>query len=138
MERTLLIIKPDAVERNLIGRILAHVEGKGFRVVGARTHRLTREEAELFYSEHRERLFFGDLTAYITSGLVLLVCLERESAILQLRKVVGATDPAESAEGTVRGDFGVDKQRNSVHASDGPESASRELTIFFGKELAAF
>ena len=137
MQRTLLIVKPDAVERNLIGRILAHVEAEGFRVVEARTHRMTTEEAGRFYAEHKERPFFPDLVAYMTSGTVFLVCLERDDAIPHLRTTVGATNPAEAAEGTVRKLFGVDKQRNSVHASDSPASAERELGIFFGQAAAA-
>lgn len=137
MQRTLFIIKPDGVERNLLGKILAHVEGKGFRVIEARTHQLTEGEAQEFYAEHRERPFFGDLVSYMTTGPVLLICLEREDAVAYLRTVVGATDPTEAAEGTVRKLYGVSKQSNSVHASDSPESAARELTIFFGKELAA-
>lgn len=136
MERTLFIVKPDAVERNLIGRILAHVEKEGFRIVEARMQTLTRGEAEEFYAEHRERAFFPDLVAYMTSGRVLLTGLERENAVRQLREVVGATDPAQAAPGTVRKEFGLDKQRNSVHASDGPESAARELNFFFGKHLS--
>ncbi len=135
MERTLFIVKPDAVERNLIGRILAHVEGAGFRIRAARMQTLTRTLAEEFYAEHRERPFFADLVGYMTSGRVLLVCLEREQGVLGLREVVGATDPAQAAPGTVRRQFGIDKQRNSVHASDGLESAERELKLFFGNEL---
>lgn len=134
MQRTLLIVKPDAVERNLIGRILEHVESEGFRIVAARTHRLAGEEASRFYAEHAARPFFGDLVAYMTSGTVLLVCLERPDAVTELRRVVGATDPAQAAEGTVRRRFGLDKQRNSVHASDSPVSAERELGLFFGPE----
>jgi nucleoside-diphosphate kinase len=137
MQRTLLIIKPDAMERNLIGRILAQIEAEGFRIIEARTHSLTQEEAQTFYAEHKERPFFGDLVGYMTSGPVLLVCLEREDAISHLRSVVGATNPDEAASGTVRKRFGVDKQRNSVHASDSPESAVRELSLLFSKELAA-
>ena len=137
MARTLLIVKPDAVERHMIGRILAQVESEGFHVVEARTHRLKRDEAELFYAEHKERPFFGDLVDYMTSGQVMLVCLEREDAIKHLRTVVGATDPNEAEEGTIRKRFGIDKGKNSVHASDSPESATRELSIFFDKELAA-
>ena len=136
MERTLFIVKPDAVERNLIGQILAHVEGAGFRIVLARMARLTRAEAESFYAEHKERPFFGDLVAYMTSGPVLLTGIEREDAVKKLREVVGATDPAQAAEGTVRKVFGVDKQRNSVHASDSPASAERELRFFFQSELS--
>ena len=137
MERTLFIVKPDAVERNLIGQILAHVEGKGFQIRQARLASLARAEAEQFYAEHRERSFFGDLVAYMTSAPVLLVALERADAVRTLREVVGATDPAQAAEGTVRKRFGVDKQRNSVHASDSPASAERELGLFFGSESSS-
>jgi nucleoside-diphosphate kinase len=137
MERTLFIVKPDAVERNLIGRILAHVEEAGFRPVAARLARLTRAQAEEFYAEHKERPFFGDLVAFMTSSPVMLLCLEREDAVKTLREVVGATDPAQAAAGTVRQRFGVDKQRNSVHASDSPASAARELALLFGAEATA-
>ena len=136
MERTLFIVKPDAVERNLIGKILAHVEGEGFRVVHARLARLTRSEAEGFYAEHKERPFFPDLVAYMTSGPVMLTALERENAVKRLREVVGATDPAQADSGTVRKLFGIDKQRNSVHASDSLPSAEREIRFFFENELA--
>jgi nucleoside-diphosphate kinase len=137
MERTLFIVKPDAVERNLIGHILAHVEEAGFRPVAARLVRLSRPQAEEFYAEHKERPFFGDLVAFMTSSPVMLVCLEREDAVKTLREVVGATDPAQAAAGTVRQKFGVDKQRNSVHASDSPASAARELALLFGAEAAS-
>jgi nucleoside-diphosphate kinase len=137
MERTLFIVKPDAVERNLIGRILAHVEGAGFRIRAARIQTLTRSVAEEFYAEHRERAFFPDLVGYMTSGRVLLVCLEKENGVLGLREVVGATDPAQAAPGTVRKEFGIDKQRNSVHASDSLKSAERELKLFFASELGS-
>ena len=136
MERTLFIIKPDAMERNLIGRILEQIEAEGFRVIEARTHSLTKKEAETFYAEHEEQPFFGDLVGYMTSSPVMLVCLEREDAITHLRSVVGATDPGKAASGTVRKRFGVDKQRNSVHASDSPDSAVRELSLLFNKGLA--
>ena len=136
MERTLFIVKPDAMERNMAGQILAHVEGAGFRLVHARIANLTRAQAEGFYAEHKERPFFGDLVAYMISGPVLLTALEREDAVKKLREVVGATDPAQAAEGTVRKKFGVDKQRNSVHASDSTTSADREIRFFFDKELA--
>ena len=134
--RTLFIVKPDAVERNLIGRILAHVEEAGFRLVAGRYVRLTKDQAETFYAEHKERPFFGDLVAYMTSGPVFLTTLEGEGGPLRLREVVGATDPAQASEGTVRKRFGVDKQRNSVHASDSTTSADRETKFFFGNELS--
>lgn len=133
MQRTLFIVKPDAVERNLIGRILAHVEAAGFRIAEARMQTLDRELAGEFYAEHLGKPFFPDLIAYMTSGRVMLVCLEREDAVAGLREVVGTTDPAQAAPGTVRKEFGVSKQRNSVHASDSPASAERELKLFFGK-----
>ena len=133
--RTLFIVKPDAVERNLIGQIVAHVEAAGFRVVAARLARMTQEQAETFYAEHKERPFFGELVAYMTSSPVFLTTLEGDGGPLRLREVVGATDPAQAAEGTVRKRFGVDKQRNSVHASDSETSADRETKLFFGNEL---
>jgi nucleoside-diphosphate kinase len=132
IERTLFIVKPDAVRRNLIGRILAHVEERGFRIAEARLTRLQREEAQAFYAEHAGKPFFNDLLAYMTSGPVMLACLEREAAVTELRKVVGATDPAEAEEGTVRRLFGESKQLNSVHASDSLPSAEREVKLFFG------
>lgn len=132
LERTLFIVKPDAVERNLIGKILAHVEEQDFRIVEARLGRLTREEAQTFYGEHQGKPFFNDLVEYMTSGPVLLSCLEREGAIARLREAVGATDPAQAAPGTVRQMFGRSKQMNSVHASDSLASANREVKLFFG------
>ena len=133
--RTLFIVKPDAVERNLSGHILAHVEEAGFRMIAGRLTKLTKEQAEIFYAEHKERPFFGELVAYMTSGPVFLTTLEGEGGPLRLREVVGATDPAQAAEGTVRKRFGIDKQRNSVHASDSVASADRETKFFFGNEL---
>jgi nucleoside-diphosphate kinase len=132
LERTLFIIKPDAVERRLIGKILAHVEDKGYRIAEARFSRMTRDEAQTFYSEHQGKPFFNDLVEYMTSGPVLLTCLEREDAVRTLREVVGATDPAQAAPGTVRQLFGRSKQENSVHASDSLASADREVKLFFG------
>ena len=134
--RTLFIVKPDAVERNLIGRILAHVEEAGFRLVAGRYGTLTRDQAETFYAEHKERPFFGDLVSYMVSGPVFLTALEGEGGPLRLREVVGATDPAQAAEGTVRKRFGLDKGRNSVHASDSETSAARETRFFFPGELS--
>ena len=133
--RTLFIVKPDAVERNLIGRILAHVEEAGFRMIAGRYGKLTREQAEHFYAEHKERPFFADLVNYMISGPVFLTALEGEGGPLRLREVVGATDPAQAAEGTVRKRFGLDKGRNSVHASDSETSAARETKFFFPNEL---
>jgi nucleoside-diphosphate kinase len=132
LERTLFIVKPDAVERRLIGKIVAHVEAEGFRVAEARLTRLKREECQTFYAEHQGKPFFNDLVEYMTSGRVLLTCLERENAISYLREVVGATDPTQAAAGTIRKLHGRSKQMNSVHASDSPASAEREVKLFFG------
>ena len=132
IDRTLFIVKPDAVERNLIGRILAHVEEKGFRITEARLARLTREQCQEFYQEHAGKPFFGELVGYMTSGPVMLTCLVRENAVPTLREVVGATDPAQAAPGTIRKLYGKSKQMNSVHASDGPASSEREVKLFFG------
>ncbi len=132
LERTLFIVKPDAVARSLIGKILAHVEGEGFRIVEARLGRITRQEAEIFYAEHRAKPFFKDLVDYMTSDAVMLTCLEREGAIARLREAVGATDPREAAPGTLRQLYGQSKQMNSVHASDSLPSAEREVKLFFG------
>jgi nucleoside-diphosphate kinase len=132
LERTLFIIKPDAVQRRLTGRILAQVEAEGFRIVEARFARLTREEAQAFYAEHQGKPFFNDLVEYMTSGPVLLTCLEREGAVPVLREMVGATDPAQAAPGTIRNLFGQSMRKNSVHASDSSASAEREVKLFFG------
>ncbi len=132
IERTLFIVKPDAVQRALTGKILAHVEDKGFRIIEARFGRLQREEAQTFYAEHQGKGFYNDLVDFMTSGPVLLTCLERDQAVSHLREVIGATDPAEAAEGTIRKLYAESKGRNSVHASDSPASADRELKQFFG------
>ena len=134
-DRTLFIVKPDAVERNLIGRILAHVEEAGFHLIAGRYTRLEKAQAEVFYAEHKERPFFGELVAYMTSGPVFLTALEGDGGPLRLREVIGSTDPAQAAEGTVRKRFGLDKGKNSVHASDSVASADREVKLFFGNEL---
>ena len=131
-ERTLFIVKPDAVERNLIGKILAHVEERAFRIVEARYARLTREQCQEFYAEHVGKPFFNELVDFMTSGPVMLTCLERENAVAFLREVIGATDPAQAAPGTVRKLYAESKGRNSVHASDSPASADREVKLFFG------
>ena len=131
-ERTLFIVKPDAMERNLIGKILAHVEERGFKIVEARIARLTREQCQEFYQEHVGKPFFGSLVGYMTSGPVMLTCLEREGAVANLREVIGATDPAQAQPGTIRKLYAESKERNSVHASDSPASAEREVRLFFG------
>ena len=132
IERTLFIVKPDAVERRLTGKILAHVEDHGFRIVEARFGRLQREEVQTFYAEHQGKGFYNELVDFMTSGPVMVCCLERDQAVAQLREVIGATDPAQAAEGTVRKLYAESKGRNSVHASDSTASADREVKLFFG------
>ena len=131
-ERTLFIVKPDAVERRLIGRILAHVEERGFRIAEARYTSLTRDQCQEFYAEHVGKPFFNGLVEFMTSGPVMLTCLERDNAVAMLREVIGATDPAQAAPGTIRKLYAESKGRNSVHASDSPASAEREVKLFFG------
>lgn len=132
VERTLFIVKPDATARNLVGKILAHVEDRGFKIVEARYTRLTREQCHEFYAEHVGKGFFPELVDFMTSGPVMLCCLEREGAVAGLRDVIGATDPTQAAEGTVRRLYAESKGRNSVHASDSLPSAEREVKLFFG------
>jgi len=131
IERTLLMVKPDGTERNRTGEILGRLEKAGFRLRGIRALRLSREEAQRFYDVHRERPFFPDLVAFMTSGTVVPMVLEREDAVAALRAFIGATNPKEAREGSIRSDFGLDVQRNSVHASDAPETAAREIAFFF-------
>jgi nucleoside-diphosphate kinase len=130
-ETTLLIVKPDAVRRGLIGEILSRVERKGLRVDGMRLMRIDRELAEHHYAEHLEKPFFGDLVDFITSGDVVVAKLSGRDAVSVLRTMMGATDPAKSPPGTIRGDLGIEIQENLVHGSDSPESATRELALFF-------
>jgi nucleoside-diphosphate kinase len=136
MERTFAIIKPDAVERRLAGKILARIEAAGFVVRAMRLQHLTRREAEGFYAVHRERPFFGELTAFMSSGPCVLLALEAPNAIRQWRATMGATDPAKADAGTLRKDFGESIGRNATHGSDAPETAAFELGYFFrGMEL---
>ena len=135
IERTLFIVKPDAVEKRLIGKILAHVEDKGFRIVEARLARMTREEAQGFYAEHHGKPFFIGLVDFMTSGPAMLTCLEREGAVAYLREVIGATDPAQAEPGTIRKLYAESKERNAIHASDSPENALREIAFFFTESL---
>lgn len=135
-ERTLAIVKPDAVAAARTGTVLARIEAEGFRIVALRLARLTREEAEGFYHVHRERPFFPSLVAFMTSGPVVLLCLEREGAIVRWREVMGATDPAKAADGTLRKQIGTNIERNGTHGSDAPETAAFEIAYFFrGMEL---
>ena len=128
---TLTIIKPDAFGSGKAGRIIAHLETAGFRLVASRVTRLTREEAEAFYSVHRERPFFGSLVEFMTSGSCMPLLLRRDNAVAELRRVIGATDPAEAEEGTVRALWAESKERNAIHASDSAENAEIEIAFFF-------
>ena len=130
-ERTLAIIKPDAVERRLAGRILARIEGAGFTVRAMRLHRLTKTEAEGFYAVHRERPFFGGLTDFMSSSSCILLALEAPDAIRKWRALMGATDPGKADAGTLRKEFGSSIERNATHGSDAPETAAFELGYFF-------
>ncbi len=131
LSQTLAIIKPDALARAQAGHILAHLEAAGFRVRAIRHMHLSERQAAAFYAVHRERPFFGSLTAFMTSGSCMPMALERENAVAELRRVIGATDPAEAAEGTVRRLFAESKERNAIHASDSDENAAREIRFFF-------
>ncbi|UCF41606.1 MAG: nucleoside-diphosphate kinase [Gemmatimonadota bacterium] len=128
---TLAIIKPDAVGGGKTGKILAHLEEAGFVIRAAKLMRLSQAEAEAFYEVHRERPFYRSLVAFMTSGPCLPMILERDDAVNHLRTVIGATDPAEAAEGTVRRLHAENKERNAIHASDSPENAQREVAFFF-------
>ena len=131
IERTLSIIKPDATRRNITGEIVARLEKAGLAVVAQKRMHLTRGEAEGFYGEHRERPFFEDLCAFMTSGPVVVQVLEGENAIERNRAVMGATNPSNADAGTIRKDYGESVEANSVHGSDSPESAAHEIAFFF-------
>lgn len=131
--RTLTIVKPDAFGAGKAGTIIAHLEGAGFKVVSARVMDLSTAQAEEFYGVHRERPFFRSLVTFMTSGTCMPLVLERENAVAELRTVIGATDPAEAAAGTVRKLYAESKERNSIHASDSDENASRESRFFFAE-----
>jgi nucleoside-diphosphate kinase len=130
-ERTLSIIKPEAVQKGLIGEILKRFESAGLKIVAARLVRLTKSQAEAFYAVHKERPFYGGLTDYISSGPIFVSVLEGENAIRKNRDIMGATDPAKAAAGTIRRDWGTDVERNAVHGSDAPETAAWEIAFFF-------
>ena len=131
MSRTLAIIKPDAVGSGKAGKILAHLEQEGFRVLATRMTRLTREQAGEFYAVHRERPFYPELVEFMTSGAVMPIALERDDAVPSLRQVIGSTDPAEAAEGTIRKLYAESKGRNAIHASESDENAANEIAFFF-------
>ncbi len=131
LERTLLNIKPDAVVRNLIGDIIKRVEDNGLKIIALSKVRLERKEAEAFYAIHKDKPFFNKLCDYICSGPCVPVVVEGENAIEELRKLIGMTNSLEAEKGTIRGDFGIDETKNSVHASDSVENAEKEINFFF-------
>jgi len=136
MERTFVIVKPDGVQRGLIGEVIGRLERKGLKIVGLKTMWIQEEVAMEHYAEHAEKPFFRGLVDYITSGPVVVMVVEGKEAVRAVRNIVGATNPVEAAPGTIRGDFGLDIGRNVVHASDSLESAEREISLFFdGSEL---
>jgi nucleoside-diphosphate kinase len=136
LERTFSIIKPDATERNLTGAVNAVIEGAGLRIVAQKRIRMTRREAETFYAVHRERPFFGELVEFMTSGPVVVQILEGENAVAKYREIMGATNPANAAEGTIRKLFAPSVGENTVHGSDSPENAEIEIRQFFsGNEI---
>ncbi len=133
IERTLSIIKPDATRRNITGKINKRLEKAGLRIVAQRRIWLTTAQAEAFYAEHSKRAFYGDLCSFMTSGPVVVQVLEGEKAIARNREVMGATNPANAEDGTIRKDWGESVEANSVHGSDSPESAAREIAFFFNQ-----
>ncbi|HIS29086.1 MAG TPA: nucleoside-diphosphate kinase [Candidatus Avamphibacillus intestinigallinarum] len=131
MEKTFLMVKPDGVQRNLVGDIVKRFEQKGFKLAGAKLMKISDELAKTHYGEHKERPFFGELVDFITSGPVFAMVWEGEGVILTAREMMGATNPAEAAPGTIRGDFGVTVGKNIIHGSDSSDSAKREIELFF-------
>ena len=134
IERTFSIIKPDATKRNITGKIISKFEDAGLRVIASRRIRMTREQAERFYAVHKDRPFFGELVEFMMSGPVVVQVLEGENAIAKNREVMGATNPENAAEGTIRKEFALSVGENSVHGSDAPETAAEEIRFFFGDD----
>jgi nucleoside-diphosphate kinase len=132
MDRTLILVKPDAFARSLTGEIIARFERKGLRIVALRHMTVTRELAERHYAEHASKPFFGELVEFITSGPIVAMVLEGVEAVKAARQAIGATNPLEAAPGSIRGDLAIDMGQNMVHGSDSPESAAREAALFFG------
>ena len=133
VERTLMLVKPDAVKRNLEGKIIAHVQEKGFKLIGLKKLKLTKQQAEKFYYVHKERPFFGELTDFMSSGPIVAMVWEGESAISAIREIMGATNPEEAEEGTLRKLYGTNIGENAVHGSDSLESAKYEIPFFFSE-----
>jgi nucleoside-diphosphate kinase len=131
MDRTLILVKPDAFERGLTGEVIARFERKGLKIIAMKHMTVERDLAEEHYAEHRERPFFGDLVEFITGGPLVALVMEGYEAVTAARQVIGATNPLEAAAGSIRGDFGLEVQTNLVHGSDSPESAVRETGLFF-------
>jgi nucleoside-diphosphate kinase len=139
MERTLVLVKPDGVQRGLVGAVIDRLERRGLKLIALKMLQMDRPMAETHYAEHKGKPFFAGLVDFITSGPLVAMALEGRNAISAVRQTVGATDPAKASAGTIRGDFGLDTGRNLVHASDSPENASRELSLFFKeKELLSY
>ncbi|QRN85254.1 nucleoside-diphosphate kinase [Clostridia bacterium] len=133
MERTYVMLKPDAVERNLMGDILSRIEKKGYRISAMKMEVLTEEQARKHYAEHVDKPFFPSLLEFITSGRVVEIVVEGENAVMGMRKMLGATDPNEAEPGSIRGTYGFSKTTNLVHASDSPSSAKREIALYFNE-----
>ena len=133
MEKTFLMVKPDGVQRQLIGDIVARFEKKGFQLVGAKLMQISTELAEQHYGEHKERPFFGELVDFITSGPVFAIVWEGENVIATARQMMGATNPKDAMPGTIRGDYAATVGKNIIHGSDSPESAEREISLWFGE-----
>jgi nucleoside-diphosphate kinase len=131
LDRTLILVKPDAFERGLTGEIVARFERKGLKIAAMKHMTVQRDQAEEHYAEHKEKPFFGDLVEFITGGPLVAMVLEGHEAVKAARQVIGATNPIEAAPGSIRGDYGLEVQTNLVHGSDSPESAAREIGIFF-------
>ncbi|MFN4769106.1 MAG: nucleoside-diphosphate kinase [Candidatus Kapaibacterium sp.] len=138
MSRTLAIIKPDAVKKNVAGEIIAQIQQAGFKVLGMQLTRLTTQQAQEFYAVHKERPFYGELVNFMCSGPVVPIALEKENAVADFRALIGSTDPAEAAEGTIRKRFAANKGENAIHGSDSDENAANEIAFFFtGRDLAS-
>ena len=131
--KTFFMIKPDGVQRNLVGEIISRVEAKGFTITKIKMMIISKELAEQHYGEHKDKPFFSDLVSFITSGPVVAMQVEGENVVLQIRNLMGATNPSESTPGSIRGDLATELDKNVVHGSDSDESAERELSLFFGK-----
>jgi len=132
MERTYTMIKPECVERNQVGAIVDRIEKGGFKILAMRMVRLSKKDAEAFYAVHKERPFYNDLTDYMSSGPVVAMALEKDNCVKAFREFIGATNPAEAAEGTIRKDFGTNIENNAIHASDSVENGEIEINFFFG------